>query len=125
MGQRKGWAETESRSDDKAQSDDEDWVFTVGRESLVEARDKGKVEKRSLGQMRKLGQGRKQSKIPSAMMLKMIVGIWIIGRLKKDPNSSSMTRLMRIASMMDLFQVWMKLSRELRLAQVTPFQGES
>ena len=58
---------------------------------MVKARDKGKVEKQSLGQIRKLGQGRKESKIPSAMTLKMIVGTWIIGRSKKDPDSSSMT----------------------------------
>jgi len=36
----------------------------LGGESLVEARDKGKVEKQSLRQMRKLSQGRKQLKIP-------------------------------------------------------------
>jgi len=80
----------------------------LGGESLVKARDKGKVEKQ--GQMRKLGQGRKQLKIPSAMTLKTIVGTQIIGQSKKDPDSSSMTGLVRIASMMDLFQVWMKLS---------------
>ena len=62
------------------------------------------------GSDEKLGQGRKQSKILSAMTPKMIVGTRIIGQSKKDPDSSSMTRLVRIASMMDLFQVWMKLS---------------
>jgi len=34
MGQRKGWAETESRSDDEVQSNDEDQVYTVGRGKL-------------------------------------------------------------------------------------------
>jgi len=34
MGQRKGWAETKSRSDDEAQSNDEDRVYTVGRGKL-------------------------------------------------------------------------------------------
>ena len=117
QGQRKGQAETESRLDDEARSNDEDRVFTVGRGKL--GKSKGQMKGGETGSDEEAWPRKKAVKDPKP---KMIVGTQIIGRSKKDPDSSSMTGLVRIASM---FQVRMKLSRELRPAQVTPFQEES